>query len=249
MSTTSKIINRLLELPTKFFVDIGAANDPNESQSELLLRNGWSGLMFECNPDKFIPLTKRMREYPVKVISQKVTPNNIIQLLQDSDVPNDFYLSLDIDGYDFYVLSKILTVYKPQLIISEINEKIPPPIKFTVNYDPEYWWDVSHFYGYSISMLEHIKGYKVESLDFNNVIMTPGVQEIPLTDLYRDGYWNMAGGRPAYNEDFDSIYTMSHDDQINFINEKFKKFAGKYTLNGVVYSTTTSPKYFWNKSK
>ena len=249
MSTTSKIINRLLELPTKFFVDIGASNDPNESQSELLLRNGWSGLMFECNPDKFIPLTERMREYPVKVISQKVTPDNIIQLLQDEDVPNDFYLSLDIDGYDFYVLSKILTVYKPQLIISEINEKIPPPIKFTVNYDPEYWWDVSHFYGYSLAMLEDIKGYKVESLDFNNVIMTPGVQEVPYADLYQNGYWNMAGGRPAYNEDFDPIYTMSSEDQIKFINKKFMKFAGKYTLNGNIYKYSPQPKFFWNKSQ
>jgi hypothetical protein len=246
MSTTSKILSRILELPTKFFVDIGAANDPNESQSELLLRNGWSGIMFECNPEKFVPLTERMREFPVKVISEKVTPDNIIPLLQGADVPNDFYLSLDIDGYDFYVLSKILAFYRPQLIISEINEKIPPPIKFTVNYDPSYWWDSSHFYGYSLSMLEDIRGYKVESVDFNNVILSPGVQEIPLADLYRDGYWNM-GTRPAYNADFDPIYTMTRDDQIKFIHEKFKKFAGKYTLNGVVISQR--PKFFWNKSR
>ena len=244
MSTTSKILNRVLELPTKFFVDIGASNDPNESQSEILLSNGWSGVMFECNPEKFVPLEQRMQNYPVKVISQKVTPDNIIQLLKDAEVPNDFYLSLDIDGYDFYVLSKILTVYQPQLIISEINEKIPPPIKFTVKYDPNYWWDVSHFYGYSLSMLEDIKGYKVESLDFNNVIMTPGVQEIPFADLYRDGYWNMTKreynpynrpyadhGRPSYNEDFDPIYSMSYDDQIKFINKKFNKFSGNYILN------------------
>jgi hypothetical protein len=247
MSTTSKILNRVLKLSTKFFVDIGASNDPNESQSEILLSNGWSGVMFECNPEKFVPLVERMKNYPVKVISQKVTLDNIIPLLKDAGVPNDFYLSLDIDGYDFYILSKILTEYQPQLIISEINEKIPPPIKFTINYDPNYWWDVSHFYGYSISMLEDIKGYKVESLDFNNVIMTPGVQEIPLSDIYNNGYWNMAKreynpynrsnashGRPSYNEDFDPIYTMSYDDQIKFINEKFKKFAGKYTIDGKV---------------
>jgi hypothetical protein len=246
MSTTSKILGRLLELPTKFFVDIGASNDPYESQSELLLNNGWSGIMFECNPEKFIPLTERMKSYPVKIMSQKVTPDNIISLLQSAGAPNDFYLSLDIDGYDFHVLQKILTVYRPQLIISEINEKIPPPIRFTVNYDPDYWWDVSHFYGYSLSMLEDIKGYRVERLDFNNVIMTPGIQGIPYADLYRDGYWNMAIGRPTYNQDFDPIYTMSPEDQINFINEKFKKFAGKYTLNGVV---SPPRKFFWNKGR
>ena len=238
------MLPRILELPTKFFVDIGAANDPNESQSEILLRNGWSGIMFECNPAKFIPLTERMQLYRVKVISKKVTPDNIIQILQEEGVPNDFFLSLDIDGYDFFVLQKILSVYRPQMIISEVNEKIPPPIKFTVNYDPDYWWDSSHFFGYSISMLENIRGYKVESLDFNNVIMTPGTQEIPIADIYRTGYWNMPNGRPLYNQDFDPIYTMSYRDQIYFIQKKFAKFFGRYTLDGVIYDAPPKPKLF-----
>jgi hypothetical protein len=260
-STSSKILNRLLELPIKFFVDIGASDDIVTSQSEALLQYGWSGVMFECAPE-VAHLKERVKEYPVKVISQMVTPDNIIQLLQDAGVPDGFYLSLDIDGYDFFVLQKILSVYKPQLIISEINEKIPPPIKFTVNYDPKYWWDTSHFYGYSLSMLEYIKGYKVESLDFNNVIMTPGTQEIPLDVIYRDGYWNMpkdqdafhnrsneTNGRPYYNANFDPIYTMSYMDQIDFIQRKFAKFVGKYTLDGIVYDVLPKPKYFWNRRR
>lgn len=217
--------------------------------------------MFEYAPE-VAHLKERVKEYPVTVISQLVTPDNIIQLLQSVGAPNDFYLSLDIDGYDFFVLQKILTVYQPQLIISEINEKIPPPIKFTVNYNPSYWWDTSHFYGYSLSMLENIKGYKVESLDFNNVIMTPGTQEIPLEVIYRDGYWNMPKdqnafhnhpnenhGRPSYNADFDPIYTMSYKDQIEFIQRKFVKFIGKYTLDGIVYDAPPKPKYFWNRTR
>ena len=217
--------------------------------------------MFEYAPE-VAHLKERVKEYPVTVISQLVTPDNIIQLLQSVGAPNDFYLSLDIDGYDFFVLQKILTVYQPQLIISEINEKIPPPIKFTVNYNPSYWWDTSHFYGYSLSMLENIKGYKVESLDFNNVIMTPGTQEIPLEVIYRDGYWNMPKdqnafhnrpnenhGRPSYNADFDPIYTMSYKDQIEFIQRKFVKFIGKYTLDGIVYDAPPKSKYFWNRTR
>ena len=260
-STSSKILSRILELPTKFFVDIGASDDVVSSQTEALLQYGWSGVMFECAPE-VAHLKERVKEYPVTVISQLVTPDNIIQLLQSVGAPNDFYLSLDIDGYDFFVLQKILTVYQPQLIISEINEKIPPPIKFTVNYNPSYWWDTSHFYGYSLSMLENIKGYKVESLDFNNVIMTPGTQEIPLEVIYRDGYWNMPKdqnafynspnenhGRPSYNADFDPIYTMSYKDQIEFIQRKFIKFIGKYTLDGIVYTDPPKPKYFWNRTR
>jgi hypothetical protein len=111
-------------------------------------------------------------------------------------------------------------------------------------------------------MLENIKGYKVESLDFNNVIMTPGTQEIPLEVIYRDGYWNMpkdqnafynrpneTHGRPSYNEDFDPIYTMSYRDQIDFIKMKFKNFVGKYTLDGIIYNELPNPKYFWNRTR
>lgn len=231
MSTVTRLMSRILEMPTKFFVDIGASNCPGESQSEVLIANGWNGIMFECDKEKYVPLSERMKAYPgVTVICQKVTVNNIVEMLTSANAPDDFYLSLDIDGYDFHVLSKIISVYHPQLIISEINEKIPPPIKFSVNYDPNYWWSGWHFFGYSISMLEDIPGYKVESLDFNNVIMTPGVQETPLADIYRDGYWNMPNGRPYYNADFDPIYSMTYDEQIAFINTKFADRIGQYTI-------------------
>ena len=233
MPTVHTVLEKVLQLPTKFFVDIGASNSTPDSQSEVLVANGWSGIMFECNPEKYAPLIQRMRSVPVKVISQMVTPDNVLDLLRTAGAPNNFYLSLDIDGYDFYVLKKILSVYSPQMIISEINEKIPPPIKFTVNYQPGYWWDTSHFFGYSISMLEDIKGYKIDSLDFNNVVMTPGVQEIPIADLYRDGYWNMTPRRPVYNEDFDPIYAMPYATQIAFIKAKFARYRGRYTLEGV----------------
>jgi hypothetical protein len=231
MPTVATVMERLLSLPTKFFVDIGASNCPGESQSEILVQNGWAGIMFECDPVKFVPLSQRMKAYPnVKVVSQKVTPDTIVSALKDAHAPDDFYLSLDIDGYDFHVLTAILSEYHPQLIISEINEKIPPPIKFSVNYTPNYWWSGWHFFGYSISMLEDIKGYKVESLDFNNVIMTPGTQERSLADIYREGYWNMPHGRPGYNADFDPIYSMPYDDQIAFINTKFADRIGEFTL-------------------
>ena len=103
---------------------------------------------------------------------------------------------------------------------------------------------------------------RVESLDFNNVIMTPGTQEIPLDVIYRDGYWNMpkdqdafhnrsneTNGRPYYNANFDPIYTMSYRDQIDFIQRKFAKFVGKYTLDGIVYDVLPKPKYFWNRRR
>ena len=43
-------------------------------------------------------------------------------------------------------------------ICAEINEMIPPPIKFAVRYDPSYRWQGSHFFGQSLSQLHELCG-------------------------------------------------------------------------------------------
>jgi hypothetical protein len=234
-------LDRVVEtLTTRFFVDIGASDCPGESQSESLLERGWSGIMFEADQIKFSGLINRMLGKPVTIISEKVTPDNILHHLESANAPVDFYLSLDIDGYDYFVLEQILSKYRPQLIISEINEKIPPPLKFSVLYDPSYWWAGNHFYGYSLSMLEpllHRYTYKVKELDYNNVILVPGEHTGSMKDIYDQGYWNR--NRFNYNADFEPIYKMSTEDQIAFICNKFKRYEGTFLLNDRIHIENT----------
>jgi hypothetical protein len=244
MNTVRQYLDIILDLPTHFFVDIGASDCPGESQTETLLEHGWSGVMFECDPVKFYGLSKRMQGKSVKIIQNKVTVDNVLEHLKDANVPNDFYLSLDIDGYDYFVLRKILSVYKPQLIISEINEKIPPPIQFTVLYDPNYWWKGWHHFGYSLSMLENVLpefGYKILELDFNNVLLVPGTQTEELSDVYWNGYLGKPdkNERFYYNTDFGPIYKMTLPEQIDFINNKFKDYQGQYAIHGRVQIQNT----------
>ena len=42
---------------------------------------------------------------------------------------------------------------RPALVCTEFNEKIPPPIKFAVRFDPAHRYGVDHFFGYSLAML------------------------------------------------------------------------------------------------
>jgi hypothetical protein len=226
MTTLEKKLDFLRGSENKFFVDIGASNDPIHSQTESLLELGWSGVMFECDPNKYVGLRKRMEGKNVKVVFQKATPKNIVDLFIANEVPPSFYLSIDIDGYDIFVLDEILKNYNPYLVISETNEKIPPPIKFTVTYDDEYWWDSSHFYGYSISYLADVlkkHNYKIDSLDWNNAIIVPGEQEIEIEKIYLDGYLNREDRKKMFpwNHDFEPIYSMDYQDKIKFIKEKF----------------------------
>jgi hypothetical protein len=232
MTTIDKIKDSVLTLPVKYFVDIGASCYTEASESELLFRNGWEGLMFECDPAKFPIQEEKLKNTKVKVLNTKVNPENILKILRENNVPDGFYLTLDIDGYDFFVLDKILSEYKPSVIVSEINEKIPANIKFSVKYDEDYFWDGSHYFGYSLGMLEDILkkyNYKIKVLDFNNVILIPGQQTENLIDVYNDGYLNRPE-RPSiffYNADFEPIYSLDTDKQIEFINNKFKPFVNE----------------------
>jgi len=236
MTTISKLIHMVENFQIKFFVDIGASCHTVASESEILLEQGWKGLMFECDPNKYSIQHEKMIGKEVTVLPIKVTPDNILNILKENNVPDGFYLTLDIDGYDYFVLDKILSTYKPQLIVSEINEKIPANIKFTVKYTEGYFWDGGHYYGYSLLMLNDLLkkyGYKINSLDWNNVILVPGVQEERIEDVYNNGYLNREGRleKFSYNLDFESVYNMNKENQLKFINNKFSS-NGEYQIDG-----------------
>src|SRR6202043_16319 len=92
-----------------------------------------------------------------------------------NEVPSDFtLLNLDIDSYDLHVIGELLKGdFRPKIISMEINEKIPPPLFFSVNFDDAHYWRGDHFYGCSLSAAASVVkpyGYKLESLQSNNAI-------------------------------------------------------------------------------
>ncbi len=235
MNTIRKILQTANALSTRFFVDIGAGDEYSESQTEPLLEVGWSGVMFEIDPSKHKGLSARVARWPVKVLDTRIDPDNVLSSLEANVVPNDFLLSLDIDGYDLSVLEVILSKYQPSLVISEINEKIPPPVFFTVVPSPTYKWGNNHFYGYSLSALYPILkkyGYKIDSLDYNNVVLVRGEQTESLTDVYKRGYLDAPERKKRffYNADFNPIYSMEPEKMVEFCNAKFSKYAGQYKI-------------------
>lgn len=234
-NTLELIINSIKDFETKFFVDIGASNNEEESQTEKLIHYGWKGIMFEIDPQKANSLRKRLNNPDIIVICDKITPNNIIENLTTFNVPNNFYLSLDIDSYDYFILEKILEKYTPSCIVSEINEKIPPPLKFTILYDESYKWDESHCYGYSIGMIEDLIdkfNYKIELLHMNNIVLIPGKQEESLLEVYNKGYFNNPYKYNIFpwNYNMDVLHILPLEKQKEFLNLYFYKFKGKYLL-------------------
>jgi hypothetical protein len=108
---TDKIFE-LIGVTNKFAVEIGAGNG-NENCSRFLHdKRGFTGVMFDMNDE----------DIPRSLYKEFVTVDNVLALLEKHNVPAcpDF-LGVDIDSFDFYVCHKVLTKYRPRLLIVETN--------------------------------------------------------------------------------------------------------------------------------
>lgn len=158
-------------------VDIGAGNGVRWSNSYALVLSGWKALGVEADPQKHALLAKVYSEFPEAHASNSLAdPTNISSLLKEFDIEENFgVLCLDIDGNDYWVLDAVLSNFRPGLVVTEINENIPPPLRFVVKFDPGFQLGY-HFYGYSIAALEDLcakHNYGILRLEYNNAFLAP----------------------------------------------------------------------------
>ena len=180
-----------------YFVDVGAGDGAKDSNTARLALEGWQGVCFECDPETLVVLAANYAGLDSVVVSgARITPLNVATLLAGHGVPREFgVLSLHIDSYDHSVLGSLLEQFRPTVIVAEINEKVPPPLAFFVQFAPDHRWDQSHFYGQSIVALGQMAdrhGYKLVHLEYNNAFLVDGSRtQVPgLTprSAYETGY-------------------------------------------------------------
>jgi FkbM family methyltransferase len=229
-----------IDIVHEYCVDIAASDGLTMSNTYFLFEQGWSGLAVECDREKFAALASNYIDFSnVSLSKSLVTPDNILSLLEANQVPKDFgLLNLDIDGYDHFILDKILTTFRPTLICAEINEKIPPPLKFTVNWDSSYVWENNHFYGQSICQLNTLcerYGYALVELYYNNAFLIPkeisSYPSISPEEAYKKGYLDRSDRKQKFpwNADIEEIYTLSPEQALNYVNNLFSKYHDRFT--------------------
>jgi len=168
-----KLLHSGILNPSNYIVNIGASNGSiTDPIYNFIIDSKYRGLCIEGNKDNITEL-KRKTEFDI--CNEYVYPHNIISIFNNYNVPIDIdVLKIDIDGFDLQIIREILSVYKPKIIIAEINEKIPPPILFEVLYKENYRWNESHFFGFSIKSGEAVMnkfGYKIIRIhELNNII-------------------------------------------------------------------------------
>ncbi|QLE54860.1 hypothetical protein [Nostoc sp. TCL26-01] len=233
-----KYLNQL-NLEHRYCVDIAASDGVAMSNTLFLFQQGWSGLAVECDHKTFAALAANYSNFSnVSLSKSMVTPDNILDLLQAYQVPQKFgFLNLDIDGYEYFVLEQILSKFRPPLICTEINEKIPPPLKFTVKWDSSYMWASDHFFGQSICQLYLLcekYDYSLVELHYNNAFLIPKeISSCPsLTPefAYTTGYLQKPDRKEKFpwNSNIEEIYNLSPEEAVHYVNKLFSKYVGKF---------------------
>ncbi len=174
----------------RYVVNLGCFDGKTGDPCYPLFVAGYTGMVVDAIPiddprvsdiTTYLPYT-RVR----KVMGAPISPTNVASILQASDCPQaPVMLKIDIDGYDAPVLDEILKAgYRPGILRMEVNADIPPEVRFSVRYHPDYLPDGRFgFYGCSLGMVMHLVrpyGYELVELDFGYPDLPQGVRDITL---------------------------------------------------------------------
>jgi hypothetical protein len=123
----------LLRLPdrTGWVCEFGAMDGKFCSNTfRLVQTQGYSAVYIESDSSAFPQLLATAAEHPsILPILRTVEPsgdNTLDSILAETPIPTDFdILSIDIDSCDYQVWDSV-KVYKPRIVVIEINSSIPP---------------------------------------------------------------------------------------------------------------------------
>jgi hypothetical protein len=138
-------------------------------------------------------------------------------------------------------MDDLLKGFRPKIISMEVNEKIPPPLFFTVNFDEAHYWRGDHFYGCSLAAAASVvkpRGYRLESLQFNNAMFVREdvargvIEDRAVEEAYDAGYRNNPARKALfpYNANVDCALSYTAEENLRFFSEFFKEYRGQFTL-------------------
>ncbi len=155
----------------KRFVEIGSNDGVNSNCANLILNFGWYGLFIDGDKTSVARGRRFYQRYPdpwayhPQFICHKVTRENVNQLIGEAGLLGEIdLLSIDLDGYDYWIWDA-LSVVSPRVVIIETH------VEFGLNnivvpYDPDYTFPGKHpvYHGASpvaMANLARRKGYRL----------------------------------------------------------------------------------------
>lgn len=131
----------LNQLPREnWIVELGAGDGIHISNTRYFIEKGYNAILIDKD--------NRGND---DVKQHFIIRENIVPLLKTYKCPEKFdFLSIDIDGNDYWIIDEILQHYKPNVVIAEINAFIPNNVALTVKYDPDLEWKGDTYFGFNL---------------------------------------------------------------------------------------------------
>ncbi len=119
----------IIGMDNKKFIEIGCDDGINSNCANLYFNFGWYGLFIDSNKRSIKRGKKFYNKYPhpwhykPKFICEKVTPENINQIIEKNGYKGEIgLLSIDVDGNDYW-LWDALTIVNPKVVIIETHNE------------------------------------------------------------------------------------------------------------------------------
>ena len=137
---------------SRFFVELGF--DFIQCNSLNLIKNGWNGILIDADQDRCLKIERCLNFfYPknnVKVLNKKINRENINEIIfSNISQKNIDFLSIDIDGNDYWILEKIDTD-NINVICSEYNPWIGNNTQKVLPYDKNFTYKYDYYFGASL---------------------------------------------------------------------------------------------------
>lgn len=180
----------ILGMTNKTFVEIGSDDGINSNCSNLAFHFGWYGLFIDGNANAiergrhFYAKYPHSYMYQPKFLLSKVNKENINDLLKLEGFKGEVgLLSIDIDGFDYWVWDALEQV-SPQVVIIETHNEFGMH-NIVVPYDKDYSYPGKHpiYHGASpvaMTKLANKKGYRLvgaNELGFNFIFVKNGLAD------------------------------------------------------------------------
>lgn len=124
------------------FVEIGWA--PHENNTLYLVERGWRGKVYDA------ALAESRSYFWGEAERRYVCPLDMQHIIP----PRLDFLSVDVDGQDYWLLESMFAAGKrPHLICVEYNAAFGPDIGVTVPYNADWQWDGTAYFGASLAAL------------------------------------------------------------------------------------------------
>jgi len=125
----------------KWCVEFGAWDGLYLTNTRNLIESkGYSAILIESDKNKFQSLQRNYSHRENVITVNKFVGftegDNLDRILAPTAIPSDFdVLSIDIDGNDYHVW-KVISKYRPKVVVIEFNPTIPSHIRFVQAADP-----------------------------------------------------------------------------------------------------------------